>query len=49
MDEDQGLGEDELGSVPEVSKDTVRLFISDEVNQIVPGESQLPSQLLKKL
>ncbi|KAK7074054.1 hypothetical protein SK128_007698 [Halocaridina rubra] len=50
MDEDQGLGEDEQGiSSPEISKETMRLVIADEVKQIVPGESQLPPQLLKKL
>lgn len=51
MDEDQGLGEDEQpgGSSPEDAKGSPRLYIANEVNQIIPGESQLPPQLLKKL
>ncbi|XP_047500438.1 uncharacterized protein LOC125046643 [Penaeus chinensis] len=50
-DADEGLGhfgEDQEGMLLD-AKGPMRLIISDEVKQVVPGESQLPASLLKKL
>lgn len=50
-DSDEGLGhfgEDQDGMLMD-AKGPMRLIISDEVKQVVPGESQLPTSLLKKL
>ncbi|XP_042227820.1 putative mediator of RNA polymerase II transcription subunit 26 [Homarus americanus] len=47
---DEGLGEDDISRPwKSRSKGPACLVIADEVKQIIPGESQLPASLLKKL
>lgn len=53
LDEDEGLGGDGTmaldGSSILSSSGGPRLVLADEVKRIVPGESQLPESILKKL